>query len=100
VERPGSARGGARAQSGGGARIGLVAHYLGEAAASLDRAERVRLEEILTACLESPTPSAAARALWATSLEGAAPKNHARKLQRELQAVGLSWDAVLTRRPA
>ncbi|MEG2802734.1 RNA repair transcriptional activator RtcR [Stenotrophomonas sp.] len=72
---------------------------LGEAAAELDRFDRVQLEEVVRVCAGSPSLSAAGRALFAVSRTQRASTNDADRLRKYLARFGLDWEQVRGQRP-
>jgi transcriptional regulatory protein RtcR len=74
---------------------GLAHRVLGaERAASLDRFDRVQLDDVLCACLGAPNLSAAGRLLFARSRERKRTANDADRLRKYLSTFGLEWDLV------
>jgi transcriptional regulatory protein RtcR len=68
-----------------------TARALGEAAATLDRFDRVQLEDVLTVCAQVRSLSEAGRALFAGSRERKASSNDADRLRKYLARFGLSF---------
>lgn len=85
----------AAAWSGGAAAESRVQRLFGATAASLDRFDRVQLEDVLAVCAASPSLSAAGRALFAASRAQKASKNDADRLRKYLARFGLSAEDVL-----
>jgi transcriptional regulatory protein RtcR len=79
------------------AKAGLVDELLGEGAASLDRFDRVQLEDVLKVCRAARSLSEAGRALYASSREQKKTQNDADRLRKYLGRFGLSWERL---RPA
>ncbi|HNK30711.1 MAG TPA: sigma 54-interacting transcriptional regulator, partial [Plasticicumulans sp.] len=65
-----------------------------EAAAGLDRFDRVQLAEVLRVCRGSASLSAAGRELFAVSRAGKANPNDADRLRKYLARFGLEWGRV------
>lgn len=65
-----------------------------EAAAELDRFDRVQLNDVLSVCTRSRTISVAGRELFAVSREKKASVNDADRLRKYLARFGLTWDLV------
>jgi transcriptional regulatory protein RtcR len=77
---------------------GLAHRVLGaERAASLDRFDRVQLDDVLGACLGAPSLSAAGRLLFARSREQKRIANDADRLRKYLSRFGLDWELVRRR---
>ncbi len=71
----------------------LVERILGrDTAATLDRFDRVQLEEVLSVCRESSSLSAAGRMLFDVSRERKKTANDADRLRKYLQRFGLTWE--------
>ena len=68
-----------------------------ERAASLDRFDRVQLDDVLGACLGAPNLSAAGRLLFARSREQKRIANDADRLRKYLARFGLDWELVKRR---
>jgi transcriptional regulatory protein RtcR len=68
-------------------------------AASLDRFERVQLEDVLTVCRTASTLSAAGRVLFNQSRERKRVANDADRLRKYLARFGLEWSDLKTRLP-
>jgi transcriptional regulatory protein RtcR len=62
--------------------------------ADLDRFDRVQLEEVLRVCAETPSLSAAGRALFDRSRERKRVANDADRLRKYLARFGLEWSAL------
>jgi transcriptional regulatory protein RtcR len=77
--------------SNGEAVAPRTARALGEAAATLDRFDRVQLEDVLTVCAQVRSLSEAGRALFAGSRERKASSNDADRLRKYLARFGLSF---------
>jgi len=69
----------------------LVRRHLGPRADALDRFERVQLEDVLKVCRQSPSLSAAGRALFASSLAQKQSSNDADRLRKYLARHDLDW---------
>ena len=82
--------GGAPAEAGD-----RVARVLGARAAALDRFDRVQLEDVLAACAEAPSLSAAGRVLFAHSQAARTTRNDADRLRKYLARFGLGARDVL-----
>ncbi|MFT7521961.1 MAG: transcriptional regulatory protein RtcR [Kiritimatiellia bacterium] len=67
---------------------------LGDAAAELDRFDRVQLDDVLEVCSRSATLSAAGRELFAMSRARKKSSNDADRLRKYLARFGLSWAQV------
>lgn len=81
--------------TGGVAGGDAVAAAIGEErAAALDRFDRVQLAEVLRVCRESPSLSAAGRALFAGSRARRTSTNDADRLRKYLARFGLDWTSV------
>jgi transcriptional regulatory protein RtcR len=77
---------------------GLAHRVLGaERAVSLDRFDRVQLDDVLRACLVAPSLSAAGRLLFARSRELKRVANDADRLRKYLARFGLDWELVRRR---
>jgi len=77
---------------------GLAHRVLGaERAVSLDRLDRVQLDDVLRACLVAPSLSAAGRLLFARSRELKRVANDADRLRNYLARFGLDWELVRRR---
>ena len=77
------------------ATAGEVERCLGrDRAAELDRFDRVQLADVLSVCLESPSLSAAGRALFAGSRARKRSSNDADRLRKYLARFGLEWAQV------
>jgi len=77
---------------------GLAHRVLGaERAVSLDRLDRVQLDDVLRACLVAPSLSAAGRLLFARSRELKRVANDADRLRKYLARFGLDWELVRRR---
>lgn len=104
LERLGSAWGVARqAASGGGvegpdAEAILVSHPGADAAARLDRFDRVQLAEVLGVCAGAKSLSEAGRVLFAESRKAKRSSNDADRLRKYLARFGLAWEHVARRR--
>jgi transcriptional regulatory protein RtcR len=80
---------------GGEAARDLVDEVLGvEAAAELDRFDRVQLADVLAVCRASPSLSSAGRTLFAHSRAKKQSANDADRLRKYLARFGLSWEGV------
>jgi len=66
-------------------------------ARTLDRFDRVQLEDVLRACADAPSLSAAGRALFDRSRERKRVANDADRLRKYLARFGLEWSAVKER---
>jgi transcriptional regulatory protein RtcR len=62
--------------------------------ASLDLFDRVQLAEVIRVCRNSPTISAAGRALFASSRVNKAQPNDADRLRKYLARFELSWAKI------
>lgn len=71
-----------------------VSEVLGEAAASLDRFDRVQLEEVLAVCARCRSLSEAGRVLFAVSRTRRKTVNDADRLRKYLARFGLDWESV------
>lgn len=79
----------------------LLAQTLGaEAAAELDRFDRVQLAEVIRVCRTSANLSAAGRALFAASRARKASSNDADRLRKYLERFGLDWKRIVDTAPA
>ena len=67
------------------------------AAAELDRFDRVQLEDVLRACMDTPTLSAAGRLLFSRSRDRKKAANDADRLRKYLARFGLDWNGVKDR---
>lgn len=67
---------------------------LGDAAAELDRFDRVQLEDVVRVCARSASLSAAGRELFAVSRTQRASTNDADRLRKYLARFGLDWEQV------
>jgi transcriptional regulatory protein RtcR len=77
---------------------GLSIEMLGaDRAADLDRFDRVQLDDVLRACRESASLSAAGRLLFARSREQKRVANDADRLRKYLARFGLEWARVKER---
>jgi len=76
----------------GGALLARV--LLPPAAERLDRFDRVQLEDVLRACADSATLSAAGRTLFDQSRQRRRIANDADRLRKYLARFGVSWDAI------
>jgi transcriptional regulatory protein RtcR len=77
----------------------LVRRFLDEATvATLDRFDRVQLDDVLRACSESSSLSEAGRVLFSMSRRRRATANDADRLRKYLARFGLSWQAIQERR--
>jgi transcriptional regulatory protein RtcR len=63
---------------------------------AIDRFDQVQLEEVIKACRDSPTLSAAGRALFAASRLEKASANDADRLRKYLARFELDWETVRT----
>ena len=63
-------------------------------ARTLDRFDRVQLEDVLRACADAPSLSAAGRLLFDRSRERKRVANDADRLRKYLARFGLDWNAV------
>ncbi len=85
-------------ESGGEPGGDLVAGALGSAGAeSLDRFDRVQLEDVLRVCAMSRSLSEAGRVLFRASMEKRASRNDADRLRKYLRRFGLEGSAVVGR---
>ena len=76
----------------------MVDRVLGaERAASLDRFDRVQLDDVLRVCRVAPSLSAAGRVLFARSRERKRVANDADRLRKYLARFGLEWELVRRR---
>ena len=76
----------------------VVVEVLGaDAAAALDRFDRVQLADVLAVCRASPSLSAAGRALFARSRAKKQSANDADRLRKYLARFELTWDAARAR---
>jgi transcriptional regulatory protein RtcR len=62
-----------------------------EAAAKLDRFERVQLADVIAVCRQANTISEAGRTLFANSRQKRSQTNDADRLRKYLNRFGLSW---------
>jgi transcriptional regulatory protein RtcR len=69
---------------------------LGEAAAELDRFDRVQLEDVLRVCASAKSLSQAGRTLFAVSRTQRSSTNDADRLRKYLARFGLDWEQVRT----
>jgi transcriptional regulatory protein RtcR len=77
---------------------GLAHRVLGaERAASLDRFDRVQLDDVLGVCAGAPNLSGAGRLLFARSRENKRIANDADRLRKYLARFGLDWELVKRR---
>jgi transcriptional regulatory protein RtcR len=77
---------------------GLVDDVLSaDAAARLDRFDRVQLDDVLSVCRDAPTLSAAGRILFEQSRARKATANDADRLRKYLARFGLEWPEVKAR---
>jgi len=77
---------------------GLAHRVIGaERAVSLDRFDRVQLDDVLSACFVAPSLSAAGRLLFARSRELKRVANDADRLRKYLARFGLDWELVRRR---
>ena len=83
-----------RAQWHGSADASPLDALLGEAAAELDRFDRVQLEDVVRVCARSASLSAAGRELFAVSRTQRASTNDADRLRKYLARFGLDWEQV------
>jgi transcriptional regulatory protein RtcR len=83
-----------RAQWHGSADASPLDTLLGEAAAELDRFDRVQLEDVVRVCARSASLSAAGRELFAVSRTQRASTNDADRLRKYLARFGLDWEQV------
>ncbi len=83
-----------RAQWHGGTEPSSLDALLGEAAAELDRFDRVQLEDVVRICVRSASLSAAGRELFAVSRAQRASTNDADRLRKYLAKFGLDWEQV------
>ncbi|WP_295949043.1 RNA repair transcriptional activator RtcR [uncultured Xanthomonas sp.] len=67
---------------------------LGDAAAQLDRFDRVQLEDVLRVCATAKSLSQAGRELFAVSRTQRASTNDADRLRKYLARFGLDWEQV------
>ena len=65
-----------------------------EGFASLDRFDRIQLQDVVLACRESKTLSAAGRALFSESRKLKTSSNDADRLRKYLARFGLSWQQI------
>jgi transcriptional regulatory protein RtcR len=73
----------------------LVDHVLAPGlAATLDRFDRVQLEEVLTVCRAASTLSAAGRTLFDRSRERKSVQNDADRLRKYLARFDLAWSEL------
>jgi transcriptional regulatory protein RtcR len=74
---------------------GLVSQVMGEdRAATLDRFDRVQLEDVIAVCRTSRSLAEAGRVLFAASREQRASVNDSDRLRKYLARFELTWDAV------
>jgi transcriptional regulatory protein RtcR len=83
-----------RTQWSGGEAPSLLEGLLGEDVATLDRFDRVQLEEVVRVCAASKSLSAAGRELFAVSRMQRASTNDADRLRKYLARFGLDWETV------
>jgi len=81
----------ARPGKAGAERGDIVAEILGERAASLDRFDRVQLEEVLRVCRSARSLSDAGRALFASSRARKTSTNDADRLRKYLARFEITW---------
>jgi transcriptional regulatory protein RtcR len=86
-----------RAQWRGGNTASPLDELVGEAAAALDRFDRVQLEDVIRVCRRAPSLSAAGRELFAVSRTQRASTNDADRLRKYLAKFGLDWEQVRER---
>ncbi|MEO8698415.1 MAG: RNA repair transcriptional activator RtcR [Kofleriaceae bacterium] len=67
---------------------------LGDAAAALDRFDRVQLADVVAVCAAAPTLSAAGRTLFARSLASRTTKNDADRLRKYLARFDLDFEEI------
>ena len=77
----------------GGASL-LTEALLGERADTLDRFDRIQLEEVVRACAKAKSLSQAGRELFAMSRQQRASTNDADRLRKYLAKFGLDWEQV------
>ena len=65
-----------------------------ETSASLDRFDRVQLEDVLTVCLKSSSLAEAGRTLFAISRAQKKTPNDSDRLRKYLQGWGISWEKI------
>jgi transcriptional regulatory protein RtcR len=68
-----------------------------DAVSQLDRFDRVQLDDVLAVCRDTPTLSAAGRALFERSRTRKASANDADRLRKYLTRFGLDWTDLKTR---
>lgn len=73
---------------------GHIGKALGPSAQSLDRFERVQLEDVLSVCASAASLSEAGRILFSVSRKNKAKSNDADRLRKYLGRFGLSWDMI------
>ncbi|WP_313247122.1 RNA repair transcriptional activator RtcR [Stenotrophomonas rhizophila] len=83
-----------RGQWHGSADASPLDALLGDAAAELDRFDRVQLEDVVRVCARSASLSAAGRELFAVSRTQRASTNDADRLRKYLARFGLDWEQV------
>ncbi|SMR76944.1 MULTISPECIES: RNA repair transcriptional activator RtcR [Stenotrophomonas] len=83
-----------RAQWRGGDAPSPLDALLGDAVDTLDRFDRVQLEEVVRVCARSKSLSAAGRELFAVSRTQRASTNDADRLRKYLAKFGLDWEQV------
>lgn len=74
--------------------VDCVADVLGEAAAKLDRFDRVQLEDVLRVCRDARSLSEAGRVLFAESRKGRTTVNDADRLRKYLSRFDIEWKDV------
>ena len=72
----------------------LAALLGAEAAANLDRFDRVQLEDVLAVCLKSFSLADAGRTLFAKSRAQKKTTNDSDRLRKYLQSWGISWESI------
>ncbi len=75
----------------------LLAHLGPEQIAELDRFDRVQLADVIAACRESPSASAAGRVLFSASRARRSSTNDADRLRKYLAKFGLEFRAIKAR---
>lgn len=83
-----------QAQWRGGDAPSPLDALLGDAVDTLDRFDRVQLEEVVRVCARSKSLSAAGRELFAVSRTQRASTNDADRLRKYLAKFGLDWEQV------
>lgn len=83
-----------RAQWHGGDQASPLDALMGDAVATLDRFDRVQLEDVVRVCARAKSLSAAGRELFAVSRAQRTSTNDADRLRKYLAKFGLDWEQV------